>query len=65
MEMVHSEIDKIRERLDKEKNTKVKVALFGQPGAGKSSLINKIAGEQVAEVGVETDKTTDYRGNGV
>lgn len=42
--------------------------MFGQPGAGKSSLINKLVGAKVAEVGVETDKTVDaasYEHNGL
>jgi small GTP-binding protein len=49
----------IRQRLEVEKARTVSVALFGQPGAGKSSLINKMAGRKVAEVGVETDKTVE------
>ena len=56
---IHDEAEKIRDQLDKERNTIVSVALFGQPGAGKSSLINKIIGQKVAEVGVETDKTVE------
>lgn len=52
---------RIKEDLKKEQEATVSIALFGQPGAGKSSLINKIVGEKVAEVGVETDKTIDLR----
>lgn len=54
---IDDEAEKIRRKLDEENSTTVSVALFGQPGAGKSSLINKIVGQKVAEVGVETDKT--------
>lgn len=56
---INDEAEKIRRKLDEENNTSVSVALFGQPGAGKSSLINKIVGQKVAEVGVETDKTVE------
>ena len=56
---IDQEAEKIRQKLDEENSVTVSVALFGQPGAGKSSLINKIIGEQVAEVGVETDKTIE------
>lgn len=56
---IHDEAVRIRRKLDEENNTTVSVALFGQPGAGKSSLINKIIGEKKAEVGVETDKTVE------
>ena len=56
---IHDEAEKIRRKLDEENSTIVSVALFGQPGAGKSSLINKIIGKRVAEVGVETDKTVE------
>ncbi|WP_298236624.1 GTPase [uncultured Azohydromonas sp.] len=60
--------DQIRRRLEEEKARTVSVALFGQPGAGKSSLINKMVGRKVAEVGVETDKTVElarYEVNGL
>ncbi len=58
----------ITEQLNEQKKVKVKVALFGQPGAGKSSLINKILGQKAAPVGVETDKTVradSYEHNGI
>jgi GTP-binding protein EngB required for normal cell division/uncharacterized protein (DUF697 family) len=45
--------------LGKEKATKINIALFGQPGSGKSSLINAIIGENVAEVSTRTDTTTE------
>ena len=41
---INSEAQKIREKLESEKEQTVSVALFGQPGAGKSSLINKMVG---------------------
>jgi len=59
MSSIGEEAEKLRRKLDEENNTTVSVALFGQPGAGKSSLINKIVGQKVAEVGVETDKTVE------
>ena len=41
----------------REKNQKIKICLFGQPGAGKSSLINELAGQRVAHVSQATDTT--------
>lgn len=58
----------IRRQLERDQQQQVRVALFGQPGAGKSSLINKLVGRKVAEVGVETDKTVaaqTYEHNGL
>lgn len=40
-----------------EDSSKVKIAMFGQPGAGKSSLINELVGEKIAVVSGETDAT--------
>lgn len=60
--------NRLREQLERDNQETVSVALFGQPGAGKSSLINKMVGERVADVGVETDKTTQaaaYESKGV
>ncbi len=57
--LITGEIKKWKKKLEKELNIPVSIALFGQPGSGKSSLINKIAGRKLAEVGIETDKTTD------
>lgn len=65
---IQEEIEKIRRQLNENNKTIVSVALFGQPGAGKSSLINGMIGKKVAEVGVETDKTTteaSYISNGL
>lgn len=65
---INDEIEEIRQKLDEERKQIVSIALFGQPGSGKSSLINKIIGKKVAEVGVETDKTVEaasYQANGL
>lgn len=65
---INKEADTIRKKLDSEMEATVSVALFGQPGSGKSTLINKIVGKKVAETGVETDKTVkeaSYEHNGL
>lgn len=56
---IAEEEQRIKRKLEEEKKSTVSVALFGQPGAGKSTLINKLVGENVAETGVETDKTVN------
>ncbi|MDD4320929.1 MAG: GTPase domain-containing protein [Acidaminococcaceae bacterium] len=40
-----------------EDSKKVKIAFFGQPGAGKSSLINELVGKNVTATGNMTDTT--------
>ena len=49
----------IKEKLKNIDEENVKVVLFGQPGAGKSSLINAICGYEACPVGVETDTTKE------
>ena len=56
---IEEEVQKIRERLEKEQANKIKVALFGQPGAGKSSLINKLISGEVVKVSPSTDETKE------
>jgi GTP-binding protein EngB required for normal cell division len=58
----------VRAKAEEAQNTPVRIALFGQPGAGKSSLINAIVGQKLAPTGVENDVTTsrnDYNWNGL
>jgi GTP-binding protein EngB required for normal cell division/uncharacterized protein (DUF697 family) len=70
-EFANQGISTIIENLKKEyeaiKNTTVNIAISGQSGAGKSSLINAIVGRKVAEVGI-TETTLDikkYTSNGI
>lgn len=60
-------LEKFKKDLENFKSTKVKCAIIGRSGTGKSSLINAIAGEEIAEVGeVETTrdvgKPLEYKG---
>jgi predicted GTPase len=59
METVETELKdvlkKFKNDLDSYKNAKIKCGIIGRSGTGKSSLINAIAGEEVADVGeIET-----------
>ena len=66
--MLNPDAEAIRRKAEEANNTPVYIALFGQPGAGKSSLINAIVGQPLAKVGVENDVTTkrmDYEWNGL
>jgi GTP-binding protein EngB required for normal cell division len=47
-----------RERIEEFEKTQVRCGLIGPSGSGKSSLINAIAGERIAQVGV-VETTTD------
>lgn len=54
---ISDEAERIKKQIKEEEMITVNIALFGQPGAGKSSIINRILGQQVAPEGVETDFT--------
>ena len=51
--------EKLKQEIDQEEKDLLKIALFGQPGSGKSSLINAIVGKDVAKASQRTDATTD------
>jgi GTP-binding protein EngB required for normal cell division/uncharacterized protein (DUF697 family) len=69
--MNRAELEKIhqfRQLIDAEDSVRVTIGLFGQPGAGKSSLINALIGQDRAEVSVRNDTTTgreEYEWNGL
>lgn len=56
---IYDDAEEIREKLKREQKDKLKIALFGQPGSGKSTIINKLVGENAVAVGVSTDKTIE------
>ena len=56
---IDNDIEEIKKYIEKEEKEPLKIALFGQPGSGKSSIINSLVGEKVAEVDVRTDTTVD------
>ena len=51
--------EKLQKELEEKEHIKVRIALFGKSGAGKSSLINKLCGSRVAIEGVKTDTTQE------
>ncbi len=51
--------EQLRHKWEEMENVQVKIALLGQPGAGKSSLINALIGKKLFEVGVHTDTTVE------
>ncbi|MBF2708698.1 GTPase [Flavobacterium soyangense] len=53
-------IEKLRNDYEARQNAVVKIAISGQSGSGKSSLINAILGRKVAEVGI-TETTTHIK----
>jgi GTP-binding protein EngB required for normal cell division/uncharacterized protein (DUF697 family) len=66
--MMDDHAENIRRKAEQANSTPVRIALFGQPGSGKSSLINAIIGEDKASVGVATDTTQEleeYEWNGL
>lgn len=56
-----------KERIKEFEKTEVKCGLIGPSGSGKSSLINAIAGEQIAKVGVveTTDEPQPFTHKGI
>jgi GTPase SAR1 family protein len=59
---------RLRREIEEEDSVKVCIGLFGQPGAGKSSLINALIGQELANVSVRNDTTTgreEYVWNGL
>ena len=52
-------VQEIKLKVDNEDNDPLMIALFGQPGAGKSSIINSLVGKEIAEVDVRTDTTVE------
>jgi small GTP-binding protein len=58
---LREETERLRSELQKLDDIRVRVALFGQPGAGKSSIINALIGREVAETGAHTDTTTEAK----
>jgi len=58
---IREEAERIKKKLEESINLKVRLALFGQPGSGKSSIINKLVGKPVATVDVTTDVTQELK----
>lgn len=54
-EEILNNLNQAKKDIDEE----MRIALIGQPGAGKSSLINRIMGKKIFETGVHTDTTVE------
>lgn len=59
--LLQSAVDDILKRIHQEEATEIKIALLGRGGAGKSSLINALLGQDKAEVGIENDVTIEAK----
>lgn len=51
-DLIHDFAEKCRKKITEFEETEVRCGLIGPSGSGKSSLINAIAGEKIADVGV-------------
>ena len=56
MSTEREDIKKIEKEIDEEN---VRIVLFGQPGSGKSSLINAVCGREAVKTGELMEPTTD------
>lgn len=56
---LRDEFQVILSHVRQDEKSYVRMAVIGQPGAGKSTLINMLLGKKVAETGPETDKTVE------
>jgi small GTP-binding protein len=54
-----TECDTIKEKLKNIDEENVRIVLFGQPGSGKSSLINAVCGRKAVSTGEETNPTQE------
>jgi small GTP-binding protein len=59
---IHDLAEKTQKILDEFEHLKVNVALIGEPGVGKSCLINAIVGRKVAETGATGETTRSAQG---
>lgn len=57
-----SPVEVIHSKLEDEFNEELNIGLFGAPGVGKSTLMNKLAGKQIADAGIKPGiELTKYR----
>lgn len=55
---IRETIAEIKKKISQLENQCIRIAIFGQPGAGKSALVNSIIGSEQAAVSIKTDATT-------
>ncbi|MBI5845778.1 MAG: 50S ribosome-binding GTPase [Deltaproteobacteria bacterium] len=67
-ESITESVARLKKQIEASEAVTVSIALFGRTGAGKSSLINRLMGKNLARVGASTDTTVDastFQWNGV